>query len=71
MPECRRSRRPSRKITMLATILGFLTALFNNGGDLLKQVMKIFQGNPQSKKEQVDRESQSEESRRDAGGRPG
>lgn len=55
---------------MVAAILGFLTALFNNGGSLLKQVVSLFRGNPEVAKKKIEDSNEQETRDRDQGGRP-
>ena len=55
---------------MLAAILGFLTALFNNGGNLIRQIAALFRENPEQAKQRVENENEKETREREQGGRP-
>lgn len=70
MRESRRKIGKRSKAVMFATILGFLASFFKGAPDLLRQITKLFQGNPETKKQKVDDANNSEESARDQGGRP-
>lgn len=55
---------------ILTAILSFLTALFNNGGSLVKQVAALFRENPEVTKQKIDTANSDETKSREEGGRP-
>lgn len=70
MREPRYRRKQIVKMGILTAILGFLTALFNNGGSLLKQVAALFRENPVTTKQKIDEAAEAETRDRNNGGRP-